>query len=31
MDLKKAYDRTNREEQFHVLRVYDKSGKLLDG
>ena len=28
-DLKKAYNRVNREALWHVLRMYDVSGKLV--
>ena len=31
MDLQKAYDRINREAPWEVLRMYDVSGKLLNG
>ena len=31
MDLKKVYDRVNREALWQVLRMYDVGGKLLNG
>ena len=31
MDLKRAYDRVNREALWKVLRMYGVGGKLLDG
>ena len=31
MDVEKAYDRVNREALWQVLRMYDVSGKLLNG
>ena len=31
MDLKKAYDRINREALWQVLRMHDVDGKLLNG
>ena len=31
MNLEKAYDRVNREALWHVLRMYDVGGKLLNG
>ena len=31
MDLEKAYDKVNREAFWQVLRMYDMSGKLVNG
>ena len=31
VDLEKTYDRVNREAIWQVLRMYDMSGKLLNG
>ena len=31
IDLKKAYDRMNREALWQVLRMYDVGGNLLNG
>ena len=31
MDLEKAYDRVNSEALWHLLRMYDVCGKLLNG
>ena len=31
IDLEKAYDRVNRGAVWRVLRIYDVSGKLLNG
>ena len=31
MDLEKTYYRVNREALWHVLRMYDVGGKLLNG
>ena len=31
MDLKKTYDRVNREAIWEVLRMYDLGGKMLNG
>ena len=31
MDLKKAYDRVNREALWQMVRMYDVGGKLLNG
>ena len=31
IDMEKAYDRVNRETLWQLLRMYDASGKLLNG
>ena len=31
MDLRKAYDRVNREALWQILRMFDVGGKLLNG
>ena len=31
INLKREYDRVNREDLWHVLRMYDVGGKLLGG